>query len=229
MGTYIAFGIIVVLLLCFLAWAWDEPAGGIIAIIAGVIVFFSGSRTAGIIVGIVGVVCYSHAKDSKKKAKIAASKNSSKNYFSIELQKLLEKCWNTDTLEFNWKLWFDEDWVLYAGGDENLEKELRKQAGSELESCGRAQIGRINAFLNCMQGSDVDRDRVIMTIKRNQTLIIRDLGAMFDASSEPLRREVQQYQTDIYDYIIYGKKTLSPEKLSYMIKRGDAISQGNIK
>lgn len=225
MGTYIAFGIIVVLLLCFLAWTWKEPAGGIIAIIAGVIVFLSGSRTAGIIVGIVGVVCYSHAKDSKKKAKIAASKN----YFSIELQKLLEKCWNTDTLEFNWKLWIYEDWVLCAGGDENLEKELRKQAGSELENYGGVQIGRINALLNSMQSPNIDRDRVTMTIKRNEASIIRNLNSMFDASSEPLRREVQQYQRDIYDYIIYGKKPLSPEKLSYMIKRGDAISRGNIK
>lgn len=225
MGTYIAFGIIVVLLLGFLAWAWGEPAGGIIAIIAGVIFFLSGSRTVGIIAGIVGVVCYSHAKDSKEKAKIAASKN----YFSIELQKLLEKCWNTDTCEFNWKLWHDEDWVLYAGGNENFEKELRKRAGSELESYGRVQIGRINALLNSMQSPNIDRDRVIMTIKGYEKSIVRDLNSMFDASSEPLRREVQQYQTDIYDYIIYGRKSKNPVKLSYMIQRGDAIFRGNIK
>ena len=42
MGTYIAFGIIVLILLFFLAWAWGEPAGGIIAIIAGVIFYLSG-------------------------------------------------------------------------------------------------------------------------------------------------------------------------------------------
>ena len=225
MGTYIAFGIIVLILLFFLAWAWGEPAGGIIAIIAGVIFYLSGSRTAGVVAGIVGVVCYIHAKEAKKEA----HKTASRNYFFLELEKLLEKCWNTDTCEFNWKLWLDEDWVLCAGGDENLEKELRERAGSELQSYGRSQICRINVALMGMENPNANRDRIVMTIKNYEESIVRNLNAMFDASSEQLRREVRQYQTDLYDYIIYDRKQLSSEKLSYMIQRGDAIFRGNIK
>lgn len=229
MGTYIAFGIIVLILLFFLAWAWEEPAGGIIAIIAGVIFYLSGSHTVGIVAGIGGIVCYIHAKEAKKEAKKEAHKTASRSYFSLELEKLLERCWNTDMREFNWNLWLSEDWVLVAGGDENLEKELRERAGSELQSYGECQIDRINILLKGMENPNANRDRIVMTIKNYEESIVRSLNWMFNASSEQLRREVRQYQTDLYDYIIYDRKQLSSEKLSDMIQRGDAIFHRNIK
>lgn len=80
-----------------------------------------------------------------------------------------------------------------------------------------------------MEDPNANRDRIVMTIKNYEESIVRNLNAMFDASSEQLRREVRQYQTDLYDYIIYDRKQLSSEKLSYMIQRGDAIFRGNIK
>lgn len=80
-----------------------------------------------------------------------------------------------------------------------------------------------------MENPNANRDRIVMTIKNYEESIVRNLNAMFDASSEQLRREVRQYQTDLYDYIIYDRKQLSSEKLSYMIQRGDAIFRGNIK
>ena len=80
-----------------------------------------------------------------------------------------------------------------------------------------------------MENPNANRDWIVMTIKNYEESIVRNLNAMFDASSEQLRREVRQYQTDLYDYIIYDRKQLSSEKLSYMIQRGDAIFRGNIK
>lgn len=50
MWSYIIFAIIVIFILCFLAWAWEEPAGGII--------------------GIIGVACYIHAKSENSPEKI---------------------------------------------------------------------------------------------------------------------------------------------------------------
>ena len=70
MWSYIIFAIIVILILCFLAWAWEEPAGGIIAIAFGIICYWSGSHTAGGIIGIIGVACYIHAKSENSPEKI---------------------------------------------------------------------------------------------------------------------------------------------------------------
>lgn len=70
MWSYIIFAIIVIFILCFLAWAWEEPAGGIIAIAFGIICYWSGSHTAGGIIGIIGVACYIHAKSENSPEKI---------------------------------------------------------------------------------------------------------------------------------------------------------------
>ena len=69
MWLYLCGGIILFLILYFLAWAWEEPAGGIVAIVIGIVYFWTGwAHTFGIIAGAVGVACYIHAKESKEKA-----------------------------------------------------------------------------------------------------------------------------------------------------------------
>lgn len=77
--SYIGFAIVVILLIAFLAWAFEEPAGGVIMIVVGIIYFMTGwSHTFGIIAGICGICAYVHAKNKKKKDEVA-----SKNEFCI--------------------------------------------------------------------------------------------------------------------------------------------------
>ena len=51
------------------------------------------------------------------------------------MYKLVEQCWNSQTYDFNWKLWFDnKDAIFY--GDSSLER--KKTAEAELQSLGKA-------------------------------------------------------------------------------------------
>ena len=218
MWYYILFGILILFIIGYLGWAFEEPAGGVITIIIGVIFYISGSHIAGIITGIVGVCAYFSAKDSKEKT----NKISTENFYFNELYKLLDRCFNSSTLEFNWHLWFDEDWPLYAGGNETLEKKLRMRAASELANKGKVQIRWINSELKNMVYADY-RNLSVMHIKEKERSIVVNLVSMFELTDDRLRSEVEQYRQDIYDYILYGRKQLNSEKLSDMIKRGDTI------
>lgn len=217
--SYIGFAIVVILLIAFLAWAFEEPAGGVIMIVVGIIYFMTGwSHTFGIIAGIGGICAYVHAKNKKKKDEVA-----SKNEFCRrELYKLLDSCWNPDTREFNWKMWKEGDWVFAYG--EEKKTELENITRSELASMGKSQIRWINNELRNMVNATY-RDRGAMYIKEKESTIVSKLLWMFDyydLDSE-LCNEVKEYQQDIYSYIIYENKQLNSEKLSSMIERGDSI------
>lgn len=218
MWYYILFGVLILFIIGYLGWAFEEPTGGVVTIIIGVIFYISGSHIAGIITGIVGVCAYISAKDSKEKA----NKISTENFYFNELYKLLDRCFNSSTLEFNWHLWFDKDWPLYAGGNETLEKKLRMRAASELANKGKVQIRWINSELKNMVYADY-RNLSVMHIKEKERSIVVNLVSMFELTDDRLRSEVEQYRQDIYDYILYGRKQLNSEKLSDMIKRGDTI------
>ncbi|MFQ7844819.1 MAG: hypothetical protein ACLRHK_11025 [Coprococcus sp.] len=111
--------------------------------IIGILVFLSGGHLYGVIVVIVGICLYNHAKETNEKAK----KERSKKYFQQEMYKLVEQCWNSQTYDFNWKLWFDnKDAIFY--GDSSLE--LKKTAQAELQSLGKAQINLLNMYLDLM-------------------------------------------------------------------------------
>ena len=63
------------------------------------------------------------------------------------MYKLVEQCRNSQTYDFNWKLWFDnKDAIFY--GDSSLE--LKKTAQAELQSLGKAQINLLNMYLDLM-------------------------------------------------------------------------------
>lgn len=74
MMDIIILAIILISILFFIAWALEEPAGGIIAVVFGIIAYWSGSHTAGIIIGIIGVACYIHAKSKNSTEKIKERK-----------------------------------------------------------------------------------------------------------------------------------------------------------
>lgn len=74
MMDIIILAIILISILFFIAWALEEPAGGIIAVVFGIIAYWSGSHTAGIIIGIIGVACYIHAKSENSTEKIKERK-----------------------------------------------------------------------------------------------------------------------------------------------------------
>ena len=218
MWYYILFVILILFIIGYLGWAFEEPTGGVVTIIIGVIFYISGSHIAGIITGVVGVACYIHAKDSKEKS----NKASENNFYFNELYKLLDRCFNSNTLEFNWNLWHEEDWPLYAGGNKNLEKKLRTTAASELADKGKIQIRWLNNELKNMVYADY-RNLSVIHIKEKERSIVVNLESMFAFTNDQLRSEVWQYRQDIYDYILYERKQLNSEKLSDMIKRGDAI------
>ena len=70
MWSYIIFAIILILIFYFIAWAWEEPAGGITAVVVGIIVYWLGSHIVGIIIGIIGIACYIHVKSENSTEKI---------------------------------------------------------------------------------------------------------------------------------------------------------------
>lgn len=74
MMDIIILAIILISILFFIAWALEEPTGGIIAVVFGIIAYWSGSHTAGIIIGIIGVACYIHAKSENSTEKIKERK-----------------------------------------------------------------------------------------------------------------------------------------------------------
>lgn len=219
MFNYIIFAIIVISIIFFLAWVWEEPAGGIIAVVVGIIVYWSGSHIAGIIIGIIGVACYIHAKEYKKECKDKAEDI----FLQNTLYDTIERCWNSDTCEFNWKIWFDtKDQIFYKSSNQ----QVKKSAQSEFEHIGRRQVALINLYLTYMKDEN-NKNWAMNEIKKREHMVRELLDTMwqkeFYSKNTKLYNEVLQYRTDVYDYIIYGNKQLTPTKLSNMIKQGEAI------
>ena len=219
MFYYIIFAIIVISIIFFLTWAWEEPAGGIIAVVVGIIVYWSGSHIAGIIIGIIGVACYIHAKEYKKECKDKAEDI----FLQNTLYDTIERCWNSDTCEFNWKIWFDtKDQIFYKSSNQ----QVKKSAQSEFEHIGRRQVALINLYLTYMKDEN-NKNWAMNEIKKREHMVRELLDTMwqkeFYSKNTKLYNDVLQYRTDVYDYIIYENKQLTPTKLSSMIKQGEAI------
>ncbi len=214
-------GILLVLIyggLICLFFVLVEETKGIILSIASAILFLLGIHIVGIILVIAGIIVYSYAKDSDKKADIEKLKK----YHRQKMYSLIEQCWNSQTYDFNWKLWFDEkDAIFY--GDSSLE--LKKTAQAELQSLGKAQINQLNMYLDLMT-TEYRKDWAMKEIKSRERIVL-NLESIFSEpltfSSNSLLQEVHQYRQDIYDYILYKRKPLNQAKLSNMIKRGQTI------
>ena len=227
MMDIIILAIILISILFFIGWAWEEPGGGITAVVVGIIVYWSGSHIAGIVIGIIGIAGYIHAKDNQK----SRNKREVQSFHQNDLYELLRHCWNYNTCEFNWNIWIDqEDDVFYDDSD----LKTKQIAINEFKSMGKAQVRWINTELEIMMDPNY-RDYGILQIREKESSIVRNLHCMFNLFSESsfglsssrLYDEVTQYRADIYDYIIHGNKQLTQEKLSSMIKRGEAICNMN--
>ena len=227
MMDIIILAIILISILFFIGWAWEEPGGGITAVVVGIIVYWSGSHIAGIVIGIIGIAGYIHAKDNQK----SRNKREVQSFHQNDLYELLRHCWNYNTCEFNWNIWIDqEDDVFYDDSD----LKTKQIAINEFKSMGKAQVRWINTELEIMMDPNY-RDYGILQIREKESSIVRNLHCMFNLFSESsfglsssrLYDEVTQYRADIYDYIIHGNKQLTQEKLSSMIKRGESICNMN--
>ena len=219
MMEIIILAIILIVICGCLSVAWDEPAGGIIAVVVGIICYWSGSHTAGVIIGIIGVACYIHAKEYEKECKDA----SEDIFLQNTLFDTIERCWNSDTCEFNWKIWFDtKDQIFYKSSNQ----QVKKSAQSEFEHIGRRQVALINLYLTYMKDEN-NKNWAINEIKKRELMVRSLLDTIwqkeFYSKNTKLYNDVLQYRTDVYDYIIYENKQLTPTKLSNMIKQGEAI------
>lgn len=217
--TIIGLALLFIILVNVVLFCLETEAVGIIISIIGILIFLSGGYLYGVIVVIVGICLYNHEKETNEKAE----KERSKKYFQQEMYKLVEQCWNSQTYDFNWKLWFDnKDAIFY--GDSSLE--LKKTAQAELQSLGKAQINLLNMYLDLMT-TEYRKDWAMKEIKSRERIVLN----LEDIFSEPfhgsatnsLLREVHQYRQDLYDYVLYKRKPLNQQKLSSMIKRGQAI------
>ncbi len=217
--TIIGLALLFIILVNVVLFCLETEAVGIIISIIGILGFLSGGYLYGVIVVIVGICLYNHAKETNEKAE----KERSKKYFQQEMYKLVEQCWNSQTYDFNWRLWFDnKDAIFY--GDSSLE--LKKTAQAEPQSLGKAQINLLNMYLDLMT-TEYRKDWAMKEIKSRERIVLN----LEDIFSEPfhgsatnsLLREVHQYRQDLYDYVLYKRKPLNQAKLSGMIKRGQAI------
>lgn len=125
--TIIGLAILFIILVNVVLFCLETEAVGIIISIIGILSFLSGGHIFSIIAIIVGICLYNHAKETNEKAE----KERSKKYFHQEMYKLVEQCWNSQTYDFNWKLWFDnKDAIFYDDSDLGL----KKTAQAELQS-----------------------------------------------------------------------------------------------
>lgn len=217
--TIIGLALLFIILVNVVLFCLETEAVGIIISIIGILGFLSGGYLYGVIVVIVGICLYNHAKETNEKAE----KERSKKYFQQEMYKLVEQCWNSQTYDFNWRLWFDnKDAIFY--GDSSLE--LKKTAQAEPQSLGKAQINLLNMYLDLMT-TEYRKDWAMKEIKSRERIVL-NLENIFSepfhgSATNSLLREVHQYRQDLYDYVLYKRKPLNKAKLSSMIKRGQAI------
>ena len=217
--TIIGLALLFIILVNVVLFCLETEAVGIIISIIGILIFLSGGYLYGVIVVIVGICLYNHEKETNEKAE----KERSKKYFQQEMYKLVEQCRNSQTYDFNWKLWFDnKDAIFY--GDSSLE--LKKTAQAELQSLGKAQINLLNMYLDLMT-TEYRKDWAMKEIKSRERIVL-NLEDIFSelfhgSATNSLLREVHQYRQDLYDYVLYKRKPLNQQKLSSMIKRGQAI------
>ena len=101
--TIIGLALLFIILVNVVLFCLETEAVGIIISIIGILGFLGGGYLYGVIVVIVGIYLYNHAKKTNEKAE----KERSKKYFQQEMYKLAEQCWNSQTYDFNWRLWFD--------------------------------------------------------------------------------------------------------------------------
>lgn len=217
--TIIGLALLFIILVNVVLFCLETEAVGIIISIIDTLGFLSGGHLYGVIVVIVGICLYNHAKETNEKAE----KERSKKYFQQEMYKLVEQCWNSQTYDFNWKLWFDnKDAIFY--GDSSLE--LKKTAKAELQSLGKTQINMLNMYLDLMT-TEYRKDWAIKEIKSRERIVL-NLEDIFNqpfhgSATNSLLREVHQYRQDLYDYVLYKRKPLNQQKLSSMIRQGQAI------
>ena len=217
--SIIGFAILFIVLTNVVLFCLETKAVGIIISIIGILSFLSGGNNFAIIGIIAGICLYNHAKELHEKE----HRKSIIKYNQRAVYELIEKCWDHQTLDFNWSLWFDEeDAVFYDDPD----LALKKMAQSELQSIGKAQIRTLNMYLDMMKNAD-DKDYAMKEIKAREHIVL-NLECIFSkpftcTSQTPLQREVHQYRQDLYDYVLYKRKPLNQAKLSSMIKRGQAI------
>lgn len=217
--TIIGLALLFIILVNVVLFCLETEAVGIIISIIGILSFLSGGHIFSIIAIIAGICLYNHAKETNEKAE----KERLKKIFQQKMYSLVEQCWDSQSYDFNWKLWFDnKDAIFY--GDSSLE--LKKTAQAELQSLGKAQINMLNMYLDLMT-AEYRKDWAMKEIKSRERIVLN----LEDIFSEPfhgsatnsLLREVHQYRQDLYDYVLYKRKPLTQAKLSSMIKRGQAI------
>ena len=134
----------------------------------------------------------------------------------------IERCWNSETREFDWLIWFDSKDQIFNGSNQ----QIKKSAQSNFEHIGRRQVELINLYLTYMKDEN-NKNWAMNEIKKREDMVHFLLDTIwqeeFYSKNTKLYNEVLQYRTDVFDYIIYGNKQLTPAKLSNMIKQGEAI------
>ena len=162
--TIIGLALLFIILVNVVLFCLETEAVGIIISIIGILIFLSGGHLYGVIGVIVGICLYNHAKETNEKAE----KERSKKYFQQEMYKLVEQCWNSQTYDFNWKLWFDnKDAIFY--GDSSLE--LKKTAQAELQSLEKAQINLLNMYLDLIT-TEYRKDWSMKEIKSRERIVL---------------------------------------------------------
>ena len=224
--TIIGLALLFIILANVVLFCLETEAIGIIISIIGILSFLSGGHIFGIIAIIAGICLYNHAKglhEEERRKSIIKNRKSIIKYHQRAVYELIEKCWNHQTGDFNWSLWFDEeDAIFYDDSD----LALKKMAQSELQSIGKTQIRTLNMYLDMMKNAD-HKDYAMKEIKAREHIVLNLEGifsAPFFTCTSPLQREVQQYRQDLYDYVLYKRKPLNQQKLSSMIRLGQAIT-----
>ena len=100
--TIIGLALLFIILVNVVLFCLETEAVGIIISIIGILGFLSGGYLYGVIVVIVGICLYNHAKETNEKAE----KERSKKYFQQEMYKLVEQCWNSQTYDLTIKMQF---------------------------------------------------------------------------------------------------------------------------
>ncbi len=153
-----------------------------------------------------------------KKKKIMS--DSTRAYYYNLLDEIMKSCFDNDTNEFNWDIWFERrDEIIWCGDDSIL-----NTIASEFSSYGRFQVQWISACLENSFDSKTGKVRkdMVNKLKNMESNIIRNLESMFSMQKGEFQNEICpkniiEFRNNLYK-LLDGEIEWTKENIRKMIE-----------
>lgn len=179
----------------------------------------------GIGILVMGLLLIIKGKDEPTKK---PSKSDYDYYWKLE-DEIFKQCFDKNTDEFNWKIWFDRrDEIIHTAPPEVLD-----YIDSEFRYIGRLQIYKINAILSnhLLSGDTHQFAEGIRILRRDvSTDIYINLSGMFSFKNgvytpDVCPKQVIEYVDGLHDFFYDTGKPVSMQEAKKLIDLGRSITQ----